>query len=56
MCKYRVGFQELSPGECLQLRVAKRLVVGIVGNMSGRKLKDLQEFICGNQRKEKFQL
>lgn len=57
MCKYRVGFQGLSPGECLQLRVAKRLVVGIVGNMSGRKLKeDLQEFICGNQGKEKFQL
>lgn len=56
MCKYRVGFQVLNPGECLQLRVAEKLVEGIVGNgRSGRKLKeDLQEFICGNQGKESF--
>lgn len=56
MCKYRVGFNGLSPRECLQLRVERRLVEGIVGDRrSGRKLKeDLQEFSCGNQGKESF--
>lgn len=41
----------------LTIKGCKWLVEGIVGNrMSCRHLKDLQEFICGNQRKKSFKL